>query len=130
MSEQLAKEIKLELEPNPEGDNSFQVKIKERDTRLTYFASKLEKGRLVNAGDVTIVFSKCIASRYIGSEPDGNLYPGLREIESHFCEIEKSEWVSSFPEQCRNYHHYMFCLNHQIFECVAESFNVHGPRNE
>jgi len=85
---------------------------------------------LVDAGDVTIVFSNCIASKYVGSEPDDDIYPGWFEMESHFGELEKSEWLSNFPEHCRGYHHYIFGLNHQFFECVAKSFHINEPSNE
>ena len=130
MSQEIAVDIPLDLEPNPEGDNCFEVVINEGTSRLTYFASKMENGYLVNAGDVVVAFSGCVASRYLGSELDGELYPGWNQLESDFCKINNSQWVASFPNQIETYHHYVFSLNHQVFECIAESFSISGANSE
>ena len=122
MSEQRALGIKLELEPNPEGDNNFDINIKDGRASLTYLASKIKNGWLNNAGDVVLFFEDCIASKFIASEPNVNIYPGWSELESDFGEIESSQWLASFPEHCNSYHHYFFALNHNFFECIAKSF--------
>ncbi len=130
MSQEIAIDIPLDLEPNPEGDNCFEVVINEGISRLTYFASKIENGYLVNAGNVVLTFSGFVASRYVGSEAEGELYPGWNQLESDFCEINNSQWVTSFPNQIKKYNHYVFSLNHQVYECIAESFNVSGASSE
>jgi hypothetical protein len=106
------------------------VSIIEGVASLTYFASKMESGVLVNAGDVTLVFSDCVASKYFGSEPEGELYPGWNELGSEFCEIVNSQWVAGFMRINKNHHHYVFCLNHQVFECIAKSYSVNGASSE
>lgn len=122
--------IPLDFMSNPEGDNCFEVSISAGVTHLTYFASKMENNVLVNAGDVTLVFSNCVASKYLGSEPESELYPGWYELESDFCEIDNSQWVAEFTNKNTNYHHYVFCLNHQVFECIAKSYSVNGANSE
>ena len=130
MLQEIATDIPLDLDPNPEGDNCFEVVINEGVSRLTYLASKMENGYLVNTGNVVLAFLGCVASRYIVSEPDGELYTGWNKLESDFCEINNSQWVTSFPNQAEIYHHYVFSLNHQVYECIAEGFNVSSANSE
>lgn len=129
MPQEIAISIPLEQVPNPEGDNRFEVKINEGSAWLTYFASKMVDNCLVNFGNVTLLFSNCVASKYVGSEPDDELYPGWYEVESDFCEINNSQWAASFMNQDVNYHHYVFCLNHQVFECIAESYSSSSEKD-
>ncbi|AWF82278.1 hypothetical protein BTJ40_16385 [Microbulbifer sp. A4B17] len=130
MSQETAVDIPLDLDPNPEGDNCFEVVISEGVSRLTYFASKMENGYLANAGEVVVTFSGFVASRYVGSEPAGELYPGWNQLESSFCEIKNSQWAASFSNNIEIYHHYVFCLNHQVYECIAKGHDVSGANSE
>ncbi|MCU7867300.1 MAG: hypothetical protein KZQ98_02040 [Candidatus Thiodiazotropha sp. (ex Lucinoma borealis)] len=130
MSKEIAKDIELALTPNPEGDNSFKISITEGEAKLSYFASKKTGNELVNAGDIELIISDCVASKYLGSEPEGDLYPGWHDLESDLCEIENSKWAKTFIALHGRYRHYVFSLNHQIFECIAQSCRDNGIGGE
>ena len=127
MSEEKAKDIDLEYLPNPEGDNSFEVKINEGSTTLKYFANNISGGQLVNAGDVALTFSNCISVNYQGSEPNEETYPGWNNCKSDLCEVINSKWLKLVVPNTCEYRHFVFALYHQLFECLAKSYEASTP---